>query len=166
MPRSSLLDVLEHCADDEQLLRETHRVLQPGGRLVLTVPARHLFSFLDPDNAKFRLPRVHRAVYSARFGAATYHQRFVDPADGLIGDIAIGRGEHTNYRPEALLETLQSQGFGVRDVSGANFFWRLLHGPRLLAGQRLAAALDRALLLDGRMFKRANLFLTLEKEGR
>jgi SAM-dependent methyltransferase/UDP-N-acetylglucosamine transferase subunit ALG13 len=161
----SLLDVLEHCADDEQLLLEAYRVLQPGGRLVLTVPARHLFSFLDPDNAKFRIPRVHRLVYTARFGAQTYHDRFVDPADGLIGDIALGRGEHTNYRPDALRNTLQACGFGVRDVSGANLFWRLLHGPSLLAGRRVSAALDRAILLDGRLFHRANLFLTLEKEG-
>jgi SAM-dependent methyltransferase/UDP-N-acetylglucosamine transferase subunit ALG13 len=161
----SMLDVLEHCADDEQLPQEAHRILLPGGLLVLTVPARHLFSFLDPDNAKFRLPKVHKLAYSARFGAATYHERFVDPSDGLIGDIAIGRGEHTNYRKEALLETLQACGFRVRDVSGANFFWRLMHGPSLLAGRRLAAALDRAILLDGRLFHRANLFLTLQKEG-
>ncbi len=161
----SLLDVLEHCADDEALLREIHRVLQPGGRLVLTVPARHLFSFLDPDNVKFRMPRVHRLVYSARFGAKTYHNRFVDPSDGLIGDIAIGRGEHTNYRPEALVDTLRSMGFSVLDTSGANLFWRLLHGPSLLAGRRLSAALDRAILIDGRLFDRANLFLTLDRQG-
>ncbi|HEX4018062.1 MAG TPA: methyltransferase domain-containing protein [Frankiaceae bacterium] len=160
----SLLDVLEHCADDERMLREAHRVLRPGGRLVLTVPARHPFTFLDPDNAKFRIPRVHRLVYSARFGAATYHERFVDPADGLIGDIALERGEHTNYVKDTLVETVQACGFSVRDVSGANLFWRLLHGPSLLAGRRLAGALDRAILLDGRLFDRANLFLTLEKD--
>jgi hypothetical protein len=108
---------------------------------------------------------VHRLIYTARFGAKTYHERFVDPSDGLIGDIAIGRGEHTNYRKDDLLRALQSCGFSVRDVSGANLFWRLLHGPSLLAGRRLAEALERAILVDGRLFSRANLFLTVQKQG-
>jgi SAM-dependent methyltransferase len=84
---ASALDVLEHVADERATLAELHRVLRPGGLLVLTVPARHLFSVLDPDDAKLRVPRVHRAVYRRRFGAAEYAARFVDATNGLRGDM-------------------------------------------------------------------------------
>ncbi len=147
---ASLLDVLEHCACEDDLLQEVHRVLQPGGTLVLTVPVRHAFSALDPDNAKFTVPRVHKAVYARRFGADVYHERFVDTTDGLTGDIAAGRGEHTNYRRSDLLELVRRNGFRVQRETGANLFWRLLHGPALLAGPRLRLPLERAIRIDGR----------------
>jgi SAM-dependent methyltransferase len=35
----TLLDTVEHCEDDMAILRESHRVCAPGGRLVVTVPA-------------------------------------------------------------------------------------------------------------------------------
>ncbi len=42
------LDVLEHIPDDRGALREYHRVLKPGGVMILTVPA-HLFLWSDWD---------------------------------------------------------------------------------------------------------------------
>lgn len=56
-----LLDVLEHIADRQRLLREIHRVLTPYGRLILSVPKRDttwrerlrragLFDYSDEDH--------------------------------------------------------------------------------------------------------------------
>jgi SAM-dependent methyltransferase len=39
-----LIDVLEHIPDDRQTIKEAHRVLKPGGRLILKVPNK-LFLF-------------------------------------------------------------------------------------------------------------------------
>ena len=87
----------------------------------------------------------------------------MDTSDGLIGDIAASRGEHTNYRRADLLNTLQRNGFAVQRETGANLFWRLLHGPALLAGPRLQRSLEAAIRLDGQLFRSANLFLTARR---
>lgn len=155
----SLLDVLEHVPDEARCLAEVRRVLVPGGLLVLTVPARHAFSFLDPDNAKYRLPRLHRAVYAARFGAAIYEARFVDLADGLRGDIAANRTEHTNYRPAALRALVEGAGFTIERTEGAHLFWRWFQVPALLGGRRTRAAMERLIRWDGRAFRQANAHL-------
>ena len=157
---ATMLDVLEHTRDEQSTLSEVHRVLRPGALLVLTVPARHVFSFLDPDNAKLRLPRLHRAVYAARFGREVYRQRFEDSSDGLRGDMAWDRSEHTNYRPEDLLGMLSQAGFQPQSRDGANLFWRFLQVPALLAPARARALFDAPLRIDGSLFKSANLFLT------
>jgi len=57
---ATILDVLEHVYEQAKLLVELNRVLKNGGRLVITVPDQHLFSFLDRGNFKFRFPRLHR----------------------------------------------------------------------------------------------------------
>lgn len=162
----SLLDVLEHTPDERATLAEVHRVLRPGGVLVLTVPARHALSVLDPDNAKYRHPRVHRLVYRARFGAAAHHERFVDTSDGMRGDTDAGRREHTNYRVGDLVALLDEAGFDVVLRDGANLLWRLFQVPGLFLPARWRHVLDRPLRADGRAFHRANLFLVAERRSR
>lgn len=163
----TLLDVLEHCADEAELLAEAVRVLQPGGILVVTVPRRHAFSYLDPDNAKYRWPRLHRRVYTARFGAAEYERRFADVSNGLRGDMAATRTEHTNYRTEDLLDLLRAAGVEVVEVAGANLFWRWFQVPSLVTSGRPKAALGRLIAWDGRRFRSprhaANLFVVARR---
>jgi SAM-dependent methyltransferase/UDP-N-acetylglucosamine transferase subunit ALG13 len=159
---ATLLDVLEHVGDEEVTLAELHRVLRPGGLLVLTVPARHALSWMDPDDAKLRFRRAHRAVYTARYGSQRYAQRFVDSGDGLRGDLAWNRTEHTNYRAADLVARLAGHGFDTVARDGANLLGRLLHAARLLAGP-LGRPLDRAELADGLVFRSANLFLLAER---
>ncbi len=44
----ALFDVLEHLPDDVGVLREVHRMLIPGGHIILTVPAHpSLWSYFD-----------------------------------------------------------------------------------------------------------------------
>jgi SAM-dependent methyltransferase len=51
----TVLDVIEHNEDDVAVLRSCHRVLKPGGHIVITVPAfRWLWSNNDVINAHVR----------------------------------------------------------------------------------------------------------------
>lgn len=56
-------DVLEHVNNEEKILREIYRVLKKKGYLILSVPNKGLFSFLDPDNFYINFPRIHNFLY-------------------------------------------------------------------------------------------------------
>jgi SAM-dependent methyltransferase len=159
----SMLDVLEHTPDERRTLAEVHRVLRPGGSLVLTLPAWHAFTCLDPDNAKFKAPRLHRLAYQARFGRTAYQRRFVDTSDGMLGDLDAERGDHTNYRVEDLTALLDDAGFDVVLRDGANLFWRFFQVPSLFLPSRWQRIVDAPLRWDGRWFHQANLFVVAER---
>ena len=109
----------------------------------MTVPGQHVFSFMDPDDAKFRFPRLHRAVYTARFGSDVYRRRFVDASDGLRGDMAWTRDRHTNYRAADVLSLLVGAGFIPQLRDGANLFWRFIQIPAVLAPDGARHVFDR-----------------------
>ncbi len=58
------IEVLEHIPVSRQsaALSEIHRVLCPGGRLVLRVPHAGWFAWLDSNNLRFRLPWLYRSL--------------------------------------------------------------------------------------------------------
>ncbi len=45
-----LLDVLEHVPNEQSVVREVHRLLRPGGRLIVSVPNRGVLGGLDSLN--------------------------------------------------------------------------------------------------------------------
>ena len=62
------LDVIEHVNDDVAILRESYRVLKPGGHVLVTTPAfQWLWSYNDELNA-------HKRRYSARELGARFAQ--------------------------------------------------------------------------------------------
>lgn len=65
----TMLDVLEHVPDDKKALAEVHRILKPGGVLVMSVPAyQHLWSAHDEALHHFR--RYERIQLSRRLKEA------------------------------------------------------------------------------------------------
>ena len=164
---ATILDALEHVYEQRELLCELNRVLKDGGRLIVTVPGRHLFSFLDMGNFKFRFPRLHRWHYCRRHSRQEYEDRYVANAEGLVGDISARKLWHEHFGRGRLGRLLEEAGFEVIDFDGSGFFRRVtflasypLRGIRVI--RRVLSRLEN---LDARLFESANLFCVAAKQG-
>jgi len=82
-----MFDVLEHLPDDLQALRCLRGVLRPGGRVVLTVPARPtLWSYADVASGHYRrysVPNLAGALQAAGF-RVLYLTEFMAPLYPLM----------------------------------------------------------------------------------
>jgi UDP-N-acetylglucosamine transferase subunit ALG13/SAM-dependent methyltransferase len=156
---ATLLDVLEHSVDESQLLADTHRVLQPDARVVVTVPAHFALDALDPDNLKYRFPWTHRVIYAGRFGRQVYRRRFEDLADGLRGDIAVERRCHRHYDESELDALLTKTGFEVLSARRSGLLSNLMNAGAEVAGGSIRSFLGRLIELDADLFASANLFV-------
>ena len=65
-------DVLEHVKNEQQTLAEVHRVLKPGGTLVLSVPHKGLFGFIDSFNMKFHFPHIYKLWKGKNYNPNVY----------------------------------------------------------------------------------------------
>jgi len=151
---ASLLDVIEHVADQGAVLKEIHRI---------TVPGKHLFSFLDTGNLKFRFPQLHRTLYLRRHSLEEYERRYVNNPDGLIGDIERDKAWHQHFSHKELRLLLEDSGFHVVNMDGSGFFSRLFLPLRLISPGLFSDFWDRLLRLDARLFASTNLFCIAEK---
>ena len=93
----SLFGVLEHIYDQGKLLRELNRVTKKGGIMVVSVPGKHFFSFLDMGNWKFVFPQIHRLFITIFKGKVYYESRYLSNKDGLIGDIEAKKAWHQHF---------------------------------------------------------------------
>jgi ubiquinone/menaquinone biosynthesis C-methylase UbiE len=65
-------EVLEHVEDERKTLNEVYRVLKPGGTLILSVPHKGLFGFIDSFNLKFHFPRLYRLWKGKNYSPEIY----------------------------------------------------------------------------------------------
>ena len=105
-------DVLEHLEDDLAALRELRRVVRPGGRMLVTVPAYPwLWSNHDVVNHHFR--RYTRRTLLAATSETGWSPETVTSFNSLLLPAAVGhrlleRMRHSNGRPSGDLESTPS----------------------------------------------------------
>jgi SAM-dependent methyltransferase len=161
----TILDVLEHVSKQHELLMELSRVLKDQGRLILTVPGRHLFSFLDMGNLKFRFPRLHRWYYCLGHSREEYERRYVSNPDGLVGDVSAEKRWHEHFSRRKLGDLLAQAGFSIIDFDGAGFFGRVIGNTRYFFRwlKPVSKALTRLQNLDAASFESTHVFCVAEK---
>ncbi|MEO7133004.1 MAG: class I SAM-dependent methyltransferase [Vicinamibacterales bacterium] len=90
LPSIGMFDVLEHLEHPQQLLKEAHRVLQPDGILIVTVPALKWLWGDEDDVAghyrRYRKPSLNATVGAAAFQPLASHYLFalLVPAAALL----------------------------------------------------------------------------------
>jgi SAM-dependent methyltransferase len=83
------LDVIEHVDADENILRESHRVLRRGGHILITTPAfQQLWSYNDELNAHKR--RYTAAQLRGRMERAGFQVRRISYNFFLVFPLAVG----------------------------------------------------------------------------
>ena len=157
----SLLDVLEHIYHQEDLLLELRDILVSGGTLIVTVPRKNLFSFLDLGNLKFIFPKLHRLWYEWKYSKKEYYKRYVECKNGMIGDIEVNKSWHQHFTEKELCVLLKSCRFKIIDIDGSGLFLRPLSILRILLPIfPLNKILDKLIEADCCIFQSSNLFIT------
>ena len=97
-----MVNVLEHIEDDGAALAELYRVLKPGGRLLLFVPAlKFLFSELDRLHGHYR--RYHLASLKSlveKNGFGLRYHRYFDLTGVLPWWLINTLGRRTTFNPK------------------------------------------------------------------
>jgi SAM-dependent methyltransferase len=122
----TMFEVLEHVHDQRFVTREIRRVLKDGGLLILSVPQKHIFSFLDWGNLKYVFPKIHKYWYVRKHSEADYLYRYVNNPSGLIGDVDKEKAWHQHFEISELSELLNSSGFTIKNIDGYGAFGILL----------------------------------------
>jgi len=117
-----MFEVLEHIKHQREILQELCRVLKSDGILILSVPRRHAFSWLDMANWKFIFPSLHRFYYRLTQTKDEYSERYLNSPHGLVGDIEKEKGWHQHFRDEEIVSLLNQSGFIITIMDGSGFF--------------------------------------------
>jgi SAM-dependent methyltransferase len=141
------LEVLEHVPEGlrSPAVAEIARVLRPKGRLILSVPHRGFFDFLDPENIRFRIPRIY-ALVSRIIGGAGREQGYRDEKHGVVWHHHFSLHEvKAILEPEFRISFVRGRGFILFPILTWiqwPFYRRQLHQSPILKAIERIKSLD------------------------
>ncbi len=143
-----MFDVLEHIKDDKKALSEVNRALEPGGKILLTVPAhKFLWSYFDEASAHQRrysrkeiIAKVEENGFIIR--KASYYVSFLFPF--FLGMRIIGKLTHRKRRAD-LSVSLETQ---TVPVINSLFLWTLRAEKFLLKHMNLPMGASLIILAE------------------
>ena len=160
----SIMGVIEHVYDQDFILRELNKALHPEGRIVVAVPGKHIFSFLDFGNWKFVFPKLHRFFLEKKIGKDKYKYKYLENPDGLVGDIEKEKSWHEHFTRDKITSLLSKNNFQVIEIGGAGFFMRPLRNIRYFVPHKFKKYLDILVKMDEKKFNSAELWVLAKKK--
>ena len=143
-----LIGVLEHVVDQKELLNKLRNATKIGGEIIFAVPGRHFFSWADLGNLKFYFPRIHRWFIEKTKGIIFYKTHFIDCANGLFGDIEVGKNRHQHFSRFELKSLLSDCGFNIVEIDGYGYFHYILHNFGLFSPKLIKDLILKIMILD------------------
>lgn len=161
----TLIGVLEHVHDQMFLLDNLATLIKDDGILIVAVPGKHIFSFLDMGNWKFIFPKMHKFFTRFFMSETDYQYKYVKNEYGCIGDIEVEKSWHEHFNHSTMRFLLERSGtFEIFDWDGAGLFYRILANLQFfmpLFGKKLINAM---MLLDYKWFNKGELVFVLRKK--
>ncbi len=102
-----LNDVLEHTDDPIAALNEIYRVTKPNGFIIISVPHKGLFAFLDPYNYGYKLLKTFPSLYRRLFKLA----RLIKEGKAPEAPNPEHKKEHRHYSLKELERLLNASKF-------------------------------------------------------
>lgn len=159
----TILGVIEHVHNQSKLLSELYRVLKPGGRILVIVPGKNFFSFLDLGNWKFIFPRLHKLYYEITHSKEEYKKRYIICENGLIGDIEVEKSWHQHFSPYELRSLMEDSGFSFLYSDGRGLFFRLIVLINLITLRIFNFFFKKLLNLDSQLFSQDEIMICCSK---
>lgn len=160
---TSIVGVLEHILDQDHILQELKRVTKAGGTILVAVPGKNIFSFLDMGNWKFKFPRLHKFFYTLSNSEDAYVARYTANKDGLIGDIEAEKAWHEHFTKPQLEAKLRANGLEIIESDGAGFFYRIFVNLGFLLPERFRNVVTPLINVDSKLFSSAEIWTLARK---
>ena len=160
----TVIGVVEHVYDQISLLKELKRILKPKGILIVAVPGKHLFSFLDMGNFKFRFPKLHKFFVRFKYSEEQYYHRYVSNDFGCIGDIESEKSWHEHFSRLSMQNLIEKvKDLEILDIDGLGFFHRIFNNIKYFLPKKIKPVMNSLINWDLKKYYKCELIFLLRK---